>query len=186
MFRKNVFWYEKAGDGSPVLVRPSGKRRTIGEKPYTDNFRTKQAVEGWQRAMLFMRERDIDDAMGFGTFMDAVECWTSADRNGCTGGVVMTTPQCAESAVYPFLPEAQVRRCRENVEDFYSDPDLQADMCENILSSVTLRYSFADDSLQPISMRELSEMEEPWEKEHFIIGALDSGELREKLRPYNE
>ena len=55
--RQNVLWYTKSSAGKMVLAKPDGTRKAIGAKPNNPMFSTRQAIEGWQRAVLFMNDQ---------------------------------------------------------------------------------------------------------------------------------
>ena len=79
--------------------------------------------------------------------------------------LILAAPQTAEERIYPYLTEEQVRCCRENVEEFYGDPNLQADWSEWILYGVSIVYRLEDHSFRPVSFREIPKLRLEWDAE---------------------
>ena len=163
--QQNVLWYKKSADGKMHLVRPGGTQGSTNQKPEGSRFSTRQAVEGWQRAILFMQQFEIRDATSFSCSMETMFCWPLAEPDDSTCVLILAAPQTAEERIYPYLTEEQVRRCRENVEGFYGDPNLQADWSEWILYGVSIVYRLEDHSFRPVSFREIPKLRLEWDAE---------------------
>ena len=163
--QQNVLWYKKSSNGRMHLVRPGGRQRSTNQKPGGSRFSTRQAVEGWQRAILFMQQFEIRDATSFACSMETMLCWPLDGPDDSTCVLILATPQTAEEGIYPFLTEDQIRLCRENVDEFYGDPNLQADWSEWILYGVSIVYRLEDHSFRPVSFREIPELRVEWNVE---------------------
>ncbi len=168
-FQNPVFWYEKGKDDTPVLVKGNGERLTISQK--SDIFdQTVQSQQGWQRAMLFMEYDSVWDATGFGCAMDTTLSY-GPDENGKQ--FTFTTCQAAEKNVYQYLASEQIKTCRRNVDDFYSDPRLQMQWKDVILYPVCVILN-PDGSLEPVSLRTL----DPGILDLYTCGSINIGHQR--------
>jgi|GEM_PF-369686 len=187
--RQNVLWYTKSSAGKMVLAKPDGTRKAIGAKPNNPMFSTRQAIEGWQRAVLFMEHYGGRDATSFACSMETIFCWPLDEPGNGIGALILATPQTAEEHIYPYLTEEQVRLCRENVDDFYGDPNLQADWSDWVLYGVSLVYRLEDRSFRPVSFRKIPELRLEWDGADELIDDLQDEELPaflERLRRERE
>lgn len=169
-YHNPVFWYEMSQERTPVLVKGNGERLTISEK--SDMFnQTAQSQQGWQRAMLFMKQNNIWDATAFGAEMSATFAF-GPDKEGRV--YTFTSCQRAEQNLYTILSADQVKECRKNVNDFYARPTLQMKWKDVILHPVcaVLRR---DGSLEPLSISNLDpEILDQYQRDVICIGDNES------------
>ena len=151
-YRNPVFWFEEDKDGTPVLVKVNGKKLTDPGVHYTPS-EPEQSVQGRQRAVLYMRMTDDDDATAFGATMSASFAYGPDPDGRC---VTFTSCEKAEKDVYPSLPPEDVYAGRKNVEAFYSDRGLQVVWQDVILHPVCLVLK-RDGTLKPAAFTDLNQ-----------------------------
>lgn len=182
-----VFWFEETADGHQKLVRPDGTCEIITDKPPAYEELNCQALAGWQRAMLLMREYGVWDATAFAATMSAtlaVKPYRGIVPDNSV--YVFATPQAAEKSVYPYLTVAQVKKCRRYVDEFYANPNLQAAWPDFILHSVCLKIE--KGKYKPISIASIGCGESVLGRyifEPVWIGEKDSAiEIYERMAKY--
>lgn len=148
-----VFWFQETKARNQKLIRPDGTSRIIKKKHEHFEELGKQALAGWQRAMLLMEEYDIWDATAFGCTMSTL---IGVRKNKFDPyAYFFSSCQNAERAVYPFLPEEQVEICRKNVDDFYKNPNLQAAWHDFVLHPVCLKVTKDLKEVVPVSIESI-------------------------------
>ena len=148
-----VFWFQETKAGNQKLIRPDGTSRIIKKKQEHFEELGKQALAGWQRAMLLMDEYGIWDATAFGCTMNTL---IGIRKNKFDPyAYIFSSCQNAERAVYPFLSEEQVEICRKNVDDFYRNPNLQAAWHNFILHPICMRVTRDLKEIVPVSIESI-------------------------------
>ena len=162
-----VIWFEKDEEQNPVLVKETGERITSRNR--SDMFdMTIQSQEGWRRSMLYMEANGIWDATGFGATMSATLAYGPNSEGKC---YTFTSCEEADRRMYKNLTENQIVECRKNVDEFYSDPDLQRKWQPVLLHPICLILR-KDGSLEPISLRDL----DPGITERYMQNSIQIGE----------
>lgn len=145
-----IFWFENGKNGIS-LVRPNGSKRSevsLHLDAAPDFCKSKDAVDGWKRAMLFMKEFNIWDATAFACTMDTVVC--CPDRNN--GAFLFLTPQCLNMISTRTISKEKRKIINANLSSLYSNPNLQAKVSIILLHGMV--FYFNGKSLEPISMNE--------------------------------
>lgn len=148
-----IFWFENGKNGIS-LVRPDRSRRSESSLrlgPTPDFCKSKDAIDGWKRAMLFIKEFGIWDITAFACTMDAALC--CLDKNNIA--ILFVTPQSLDGIPVEILPEPKRGLVSENLTTFYSDSNLQAKAFELILHGMT--FCFDGTMLEPVAMKEALE-----------------------------
>ena len=151
-----VFWFEETKGGNQKLVRPDGTTKLMKRK---NEFFLKKGVQchsGWQRSILLMEEYDFWDCTAFGctiNTMFAVKPNRMDDSSYI--GYIFTSCEHAENVIYPYLSPELVDKCRENVNAFYSSPNLQAAWHNFILHPVCLLVDKNLKEFIPVSIESI-------------------------------
>ena len=149
-----AFWFEMTPAGYPVLVKPDGSRSHAMRKKAPSVFDvSRQSVDGWRRAMLYMDEYNVDDSTAFSLEMSLMFCF----EYGWNDSLLFASCQKAEQLVYPYLNENQRQQCRDNVDAFYNDKNLQASWTPLILHPVCLKFTKDMDDFQPMAIADIGE-----------------------------
>ena len=178
-----VFWFVETKGGNQKLVRPDGTSEIFNRKNEYFEELGRQALAGWQRSMLLMQEYNIWDATAFSCTMSVlIGVRTSRYENGKRIAYIFSNCERAEELVYPFLSEEQVQICRENVDKFYANPNVQAAWHDFILHPVSLKVIEDSEELVPISIDSIGDGQGAMcEYQLFSIGSFKDREGRERL-----
>jgi len=153
-----VFWFKETESGNQRLIRPDGSSVLFKKRNAAFEL-SKQCHAGWQRAKLFMNEYGIWDATAFGCSMQALMSATDYE-DGKRIIYLFSTCQHAERAVYPFLSEEQVYQCRDNVDKFYANPNIQAAWNNLILYPVCIKITEENQEFIPIAINDIGDGEQ--------------------------
>ena len=139
------------------MVRPDGSK--VIETEQMEFFMdSKQCHEGWQRSRLLQKEYEIWDGTAFGASVNAILAFYPWEKEDGTKTVLLfSSCQGAEKYVYPRLGKKVVEKCRENVESFYNNPNLQASWASLILHPVCLEVNPKTKRFKSISIKDLGE-----------------------------
>lgn len=119
---------------------------------------SKQCHEGWQRSRLLQKKYEIWDGTAFGASVNAtLAFYPWKKKDGTEAILLFSSCQGAERYVYPKLGKKTVEKCRENVESFYNDPNLQASWASLILHPVCLEVNLKTKRFKSIPIKELGE-----------------------------
>lgn len=174
-----VFWYVTSErDGRPGIAKPDGTIIWSSLKDFReDPEKSEQQKTAYIRERMFMKEYGIWDATAFACTMS---CPMVLMKNGKC--YVFATASHAEYTVYPLLSDEQIEQCRENVDKFYNDPNLQAGWPSLILFPVTLKIT-DDRKLEPVYIGEIGNSESVLTDEasaplEMILDGEEYGEIR--------
>ncbi|MDO5444658.1 MAG: hypothetical protein Q4F31_03440 [Eubacteriales bacterium] len=149
-----AFWFETTAAGYPYIVKPDGSHSHSFRRKAPAIFNvSQQSVDGWRRSMLFMDEFEIDDPTSFGCSVSSIFCC----EYGWDDSLLFSSCQTAEEAIYPFLSNQKVEQCRNNVDAFYSDKNLQASWTPLILHPICLKFNKQMDDFEPIPLSEIGD-----------------------------
>ncbi|MGN0733256.1 MAG: NADAR domain-containing protein [Emergencia sp.] len=149
-----IYWFSRDEEGFVQLERPYAKPKKMTRK--LDGFDTSaQALDGVRRANLYLSSFGVWDIAAFSAWMDATYGYGPlVDGEGRKYTMTFTTPQAADSSVYPFLSKEAVERARANVETFYADPMLQLEWADFILHPVAVKVTDKGEAI-PVPMSEI-------------------------------
>lgn len=146
----DICWFKTDKNGIS-LVRPNGNKLSEASMhlDITPDFcKSTDAVDGWKRAMLFMKEFGIWDCTAFAATMDAVVC--CPDRSD--GAFLFLTPQNLDKISTRTISKEKRKIISANLAALYSDPNLQAKVSVILLHGMVLYFN--GSSLEPIPMNE--------------------------------
>lgn len=153
-----IFWFVETKDGNQKLVRPDGTSEVFERRNEYFEKLGKQAMAGWQRSMLLMQEYNIWDVTAFACTMSSpIGVLTSKHVNGKRIAYIFANCERADETVYPFLSDEQVQICRENVDKFYANPNVQAAWHDFILHPVCLKVVEGSDELVPVAIESIGD-----------------------------
>lgn len=109
----------------------------------------------WERTKLFMAKRNIWDATAFGANMRAICYGQWINSIGCPSLLVFASCPEAERRIYPLLTPEQVVTCRQNITQFYQNPQAQRDWQGVILHPVCLMIVKGQKQMIPVSLAHL-------------------------------
>jgi len=135
---KPVFWFEDAEGEGVKMLTGYGDCKVMREK--REGFGTsKQALKGWQRAMLCVDAFGIWDATAFACTMGATLCYGPMAEDDEPYVLTFTSCQAADRSVYPYMPKEEVRKARRLVDKFYKSQRAQFDWQHMILHPVCIK-----------------------------------------------
>ena len=149
-----IYWFSKDEEGFVQLERPYAKPNKMTRA--LDGFDTSvQALDGVRRANLYLSSFGVWDIAAFSAWMDSTYGYGPlVDSEGRKYTLTFTTPQAADSSVYPFLSEEAVEQARANVEAFYADKMLQLEWADFILHPVAVKVTDKGEAI-PVAMSEI-------------------------------
>ena len=104
--------------------------------------------------MLYAEDNDIRDVTAFGCTVSSMFCCRYGYRDE---SLLFASCQTAEQAIYPYLNDEQVGKCRQYVDAFYNDNNLQASWSPVILHPVCLKFTGKMDDFEPIYIGEIGD-----------------------------
>lgn len=149
-----IFWYQETKAGYQKLVRPDGSFRICKETNEWFADMGPQCLAGWRRARLLIKEYGYWDITAFGATMSTIIGVRTSKHDEDGNPIVYLFSSCenAERKVYPYLSEEQIGICRQNVDDFYKNPNLQAAWHDFILHPICLRVKMGSNEVEPVSI----------------------------------
>lgn len=177
-----IYWFENDENGIS-LVRPNGSRlseRSFPLDEHPDFCKSKDAVDGWKRAMLFTEEFNIWDCTAFSASMNAVICCPDKKH----GAFIFLTPQSLDRISIRILSQTKRKAISENLLEFYSSPNLQAKVSALLLHGVVLYFN--GTSLEPVSMKEaVDHLSQQWHVDCYpLLCKLNAKNIKAELVRY--
>lgn len=182
---KSGIYFRRTRSGNQSIVRVDGSYTTMKKRNEYFAEMGGQALEGWQRANLYMKEFGIWDATAFGCTMNTAIAFTFLEYDK-EYALIFSSCECAERYLYKDLPEDVVSECRKNVDSFYANPDLQKKWEWIILHPICLKYVNGSGRFVPVSLADIHITERMFKTKTFrpvgMISNID--ELEENLFKY--
>lgn len=103
-----------------------------------------------------MKEYEVWDTMAFTCSINTLlGIKRSRYEDGTPVVYIFSSCEKAEKDVYPFLSKEKVNMCRENVEAFYRNPNIQASWHDFILHPVCLKVKKGTENFEPVSIESI-------------------------------
>lgn len=182
---KSGIYFRRTRSGKQSVVRADGSYTTMKKREEYFAEIGGQALEGWQRSKLYMKEFGIWDATAFGCTMNTAIAFTFLEY-GKEYALIFSSCEFAERYLYKELPEDVVSECRKNVDSFYANPDLQKKWEWIILHPICLKYVNGSGRFIPVSLADIHITERMFKTKSFLPfgGFSNIDELEEDLFAY--